>query len=265
MENTQSLKEQYEDWCYFDKPSTPHKPDTIEGTVRHIKTGEGHTLKPNTKPQTHSRRDNPKAPPRKGTLPTQVMSQGSTGPRTGRVPRIQPTTPRDTTTEYIQSSAGRPKKSQTKSTPNSIANEARRKVGRPRKTSQCDTHRPTIHQATTTREPEAVVVKRKVGRPSKTSYNITDASSLGAETDVGQARQKVGRPRKESPTDTKQGRPMDRTKRHVKFDFSNGVVERPYKHDTRSMCPGLTRRARKFLASDQQEPVPEWQTKTKED
>jgi hypothetical protein len=97
------------------------------------------------------------------------------------------------------------------------------------------TQRQTAPQESPTREPGIVDVRRKAGRIRKTSYYTTDAGPLGALTEVGQARRKVGRPIKASPIDTKRRRPMDQPDRHVEFDFSNGVVERPHKHDTISM------------------------------
>ena len=58
---------------------------------------------------------------------------------------------------------------------------------------------------------------------------------------------------------------MDRTKRYVQFGFSDGVVERPYDHDTRSKYPKLIRSARKCIAPERTVKDSGWRQKTKED
>jgi hypothetical protein len=108
----------------------------------------------------------------------------------------------------------------------------RRKVGRPRK--------PTNETA---REQPTEVVRRKVGRPRKPTHNDTDTMP---------AKRMVGRPRstpRRGNNNAVTAYSADRTTRTVTFDFSNGTIARPHRHDTRNLCTKIHKRDREYLAS----------------
>jgi hypothetical protein len=178
--------------------------------------------------------------------------------------------------------AGRPNKSQQNPTPGPTGEFARRKAGRPGKTQTTQgaplqehttekvrrkAGRPVITRESPPSEPTAEIPRHAVGRPKKTRATLTQ------EPFPEVVRRKVGRPRNASFNDTEaeptgyneghSGRvstnnnrghntviSLDRTERHVQFNFSNGVVERANKPDTRTTCPRLTRSARQCIASE---------------
>jgi hypothetical protein len=112
------------------------------------------------------------------------------------------------------------------------------------------------------------VVRRKVGRPRKTPQHGTRGVQVRAPKDVEPVRREVVRPRKAPQNDTGRDEArvsMDRAQRHINFVFSNGVVERPYGHDTRAACPRLTRSARKCIGLEHAVTDSGWRTKIQAD